>query len=387
VTGIDKVVLAYSGGLDTSIILKWIKQAYDCEVVALTADLGQEEELDGLEEKAEATGAIKARIQDLREEFARDFVFPALRAGAVYEGRYLLGTSLARPLITKQMVEVAREEGAQAIAHGATGKGNDQVRFELAAMALAPDLQVIAPWREWELASRSDLLAFARENGIPLPGGEGAPYSCDRNLMHLSFEGGELEDPWQEPGPGTYVLTAETNPGYYTMYTDAQGRERHTIKPKNAIADQAEEITLSLYSKQFAKTYVVCEEPSAEFPAHIGLPLELVPTQDISKLQPGDTLELKVHLNGQPYTGQGTWDASLNGFSTVAGDNFYPKTKVSGDMVRIPIPHPGRWYVRYYIKVDAQTPEQKEKYSQMKRTATLVFQIPNHPKRPEKKAH
>lgn len=187
--------------------------------------------------------------------------------------------------------------------------------------------------------------------------------------------------------PGTYVLTAETNPGYYTMYTDKKGRKRHTIKPKSAIADQAEEITLSLYSKQFAKTYVVCEEPSADFPAHIGLPLELVPTKDISKLQPGDTLELKVYFDGQPYTGQGTWDASLNGFSTVAEDNFYPKTKVSGDTLRIPIPHTGRWYVRYYIKVDAQTPEQKEKYSQMKRTATLVFQIPNHPKRPEKKSH
>ena len=204
---VDKVVLAYSGGLDTSIILTWLRQAYGCEVVTLTADLGQEEELEGLEDKALATGAIKARVQDLQEEFARDFVFPALRAGAIYEGRYLLGTSLARPLITKQLVEVAREEGAQAIAHGATGKGNDQVRFELAAMALAPELKVIAPWREWDLASRSDLLAFAEKNGIPLPGGEGAPYSCDRNLMHLSFEGGELEDPWQEPGPGTYVLT------------------------------------------------------------------------------------------------------------------------------------------------------------------------------------
>lgn len=206
-SGVDKVVLAYSGGLDTSIILKWIKQAYDCEVITLTADLGQEEELDNIEEKAEATGAYKAFVQDVREEFARDFVFPALRAAAVYEGRYLLGTSLARPLISKKMVELARQEGAQAIAHGATGKGNDQVRFELAAMALDPELKVIAPWREWELGSRSDLLQFARDNDIPVPGGESAPYSCDRNLMHLSFEGGELEDPWQEPGEGTYVLT------------------------------------------------------------------------------------------------------------------------------------------------------------------------------------
>ncbi|MFO7876048.1 MAG: argininosuccinate synthase [Desulfovermiculus sp.] len=204
---INKVVLAYSGGLDTSVILKWIQQKYECEVIALTADLGQEEELSGLEDKARATGASKAYILDVQEEFARDFVFPALRANAVYEGRYLLGTSLARPLITRHMVEVARQEGAQAVAHGATGKGNDQVRFELAAMGLAPDLKTIAPWREWELKSRTDLIEFAKKNGIPVPVTQDKPYSCDRNLLHLSFEGGELEDPWQEPGPGTYTLT------------------------------------------------------------------------------------------------------------------------------------------------------------------------------------
>ena len=204
---IDKVVLAYSGGLDTSVILKWIQQKYECEVIALTADLGQEEELSGLEDKALATGASKAYILDVQEEFARDFVFPALRANAVYEGRYLLGTSLARPLISRHMVQVARQEGAQAVAHGATGKGNDQVRFELAAMGLAPDVKTIAPWREWELKSRTDLIAFAKKNGIPVPVTQDKPYSCDRNLLHLSFEGGELEDPWQEPGPGTYTLT------------------------------------------------------------------------------------------------------------------------------------------------------------------------------------
>lgn len=206
-TEIKKVVLAYSGGLDTSIILKWIQQAYQCEVITFTADLGQDEELEGIEDKAQATGAKKAYILDLQEEFARDFIFPAFRAAAMYEGRYLLGTSLARPLISKYLVEIAHKEGAQAIAHGATGKGNDQVRFELTSMALAPELKTIAPWREWSLKSRSDLIAFARENNIPVPVTQEKPYSCDRNLLHLSFEGGELEDPWQEPGPGTYLLT------------------------------------------------------------------------------------------------------------------------------------------------------------------------------------
>jgi argininosuccinate synthase len=203
---IERVVLAYSGGLDTSVILKWIKQTYGCEVITLTADLGQEEELDGIDDKARNTGAVKAYVQDVQEEFARDFIFPAFRAGAVYEGRYLLGTSLARPLISKQLVEVARLEGAQAVAHGATGKGNDQVRFELATMALAPDLKTIAPWREWDLNSRSDLIQFAKDNDIPTPVTRDKPYSCDRNLLHLSFEGGELEDPWCEPGQGTWQL-------------------------------------------------------------------------------------------------------------------------------------------------------------------------------------
>ena len=205
---INKVVLAYSGGLDTSVILKWIKNNYNCEVVTLTADLGQEEELEGIEDKALDSGASAGYVQDLQEEFAREFVFPAFRASAIYEGRYLLGTSLARPLISKQLVQVARKEGADAIAHGATGKGNDQVRFELAIMALAPDLKVISPWREWDLVSRSDLLQFAEQNKISVSaGGKGTPYSCDRNLLHLSFEGGELEDPWLEAGRGTYFLS------------------------------------------------------------------------------------------------------------------------------------------------------------------------------------
>jgi argininosuccinate synthase len=203
---VNKVVLAYSGGLDTSVILKWITQAYGCEVVTLTCDLGQEEELAGVDAKARATGAVRAYVEDVREEFARDFIFPMLRAGAVYEGRYLLGTAIARPLIAKKLVEIAAREGADAVAHGATGKGNDQVRFELGVKALAPELAVIAPWRIWDLKSRSDLNAFAEKHGIPLSSGA-KRYSMDRNMLHLSFEGAELEDPWQEAGPGSYVMT------------------------------------------------------------------------------------------------------------------------------------------------------------------------------------
>ncbi|WP_022661592.1 argininosuccinate synthase [Paucidesulfovibrio longus] len=205
-SSIKKVVLAYSGGLDTSVILKWIKKHYNCEVVTLTADLGQGEELDGIEDKALRTGASKAFVEDLREEFVRDYIFPAFRANAIYEGRYLLGTSIARPLIAKRMVEIANMEDAQAVAHGATGKGNDQVRFELAAMGLDPRLKTIAPWREWDLKSRSDLMAFAEENGIPIPVSRTKPWSIDANLLHVSFEGGELEDPWNAPGPDCFRL-------------------------------------------------------------------------------------------------------------------------------------------------------------------------------------
>jgi argininosuccinate synthase len=203
---VKKVVLAYSGGLDTSVILKWLQEEYRCEVVTLTCDLGQEEELSGVDQKALDTGAVKAYVEDAREEFARDFIFPLLRSGAVYENRYLLGTSIARPLIGKMLVAVARAEKADAIAHGATGKGNDQVRFELTVNALAPDLAVIAPWRVWNLKSRSDLTAFAEKRGIPLSSAS-KRYSMDRNMLHLSFEGAELEDPWSEAGPGTYIMT------------------------------------------------------------------------------------------------------------------------------------------------------------------------------------
>jgi argininosuccinate synthase len=203
---INKVVLAYSGGMDTSVILKWLQVKYACQVITLTCDLGQEEDLDGVDKKAKNTGAVKAYVEDVREEFAEDFIFPAFRAGAIYEDRYLLGTSIARPLIAKRLVEIARENGADAVAHGATGKGNDQVRFELTVNALAPDIQVIAPWRVWELKSRTDLVAFAEKHGIPLSSGS-KHYSMDRNMLHLSFEGGELEDPWLEAQAGSFVMT------------------------------------------------------------------------------------------------------------------------------------------------------------------------------------
>ncbi|SHF55024.1 argininosuccinate synthase [Desulfacinum infernum DSM 9756] len=206
---VKKVVLAYSGGLDTSIILKWLIETYQCEVVAFAADLGQGEDLSGIEEKALKTGAVKARVEDLKEEFVRDFVFPAFRANVIYEGQYLLGTSIARPLIAKKQVEIAREEGADAVSHGATGKGNDQVRFELTYMALDPSLKVIAPWREWNLKSRKALLDFAHRHGIPVPVTKEKPYSCDANLLHISYEGGILEDPWNEPDPSMFTLTVD----------------------------------------------------------------------------------------------------------------------------------------------------------------------------------
>ena len=195
-----KIILAYSGGLDTSVILTWLKQNYDAEIIAFCADIGQEEELDGLTEKALRTGAAKCIIEDLREEFARNFIFPMFQAGAIYEGQYFLGTSIARPLIAKRMVEIARAESAEAIAHGATGKGNDQVRFELTAAALAPELKVIAPWRvkkfRQQFPGRAELIAFANENKIPVEASVTKPYSMDRNLLHISYESGVLEDPW-----------------------------------------------------------------------------------------------------------------------------------------------------------------------------------------------
>jgi argininosuccinate synthase len=210
-----KIVLAYSGGLDTSIILRWLKETYDAEIIAFCADIGQAEELEGLEAKALSTGATKFVIDDLREEFARDFIFPMLQAGAIYEGQYFLGTSIARPLIAKRMVEIARAEKADAIAHGATGKGNDQVRFELTAAALAPELQVIAPWREErfrkKFPGRAEMIAYAAAQNIPVEASAAKPYSMDRNLLHISFESGMLEDPWfdasSEEARGMYKLS------------------------------------------------------------------------------------------------------------------------------------------------------------------------------------
>jgi argininosuccinate synthase len=199
----EKIVLAYSGGLDTSVILKWLKETYDAEIIAFTADIGQKDELDGLEAKALKTGASKVYIDDLRDEFAKDFIYPMFQSGALYEGQYLLGTSIARPLIAKRMVEIARAEGATAIAHGATGKGNDQVRFELTAAALAPELGVIAPWRldefREEFPGRAEMIAYAEKHGIPVTASAAKPYSTDRNLLHISFESGMLEDPWFDP--------------------------------------------------------------------------------------------------------------------------------------------------------------------------------------------
>jgi argininosuccinate synthase len=219
---VNKVVLAYSGGLDTSVILKWLKETYECEVVAFAADLGQGEELDEVRVKAKATGASEVFIDDLQEEFVRDYVFPAFRAGAIYESQYLLGTSLARPLIAKRQIEIAKQTGSEAVSHGATGKGNDQVRFELTYQALAPEIKIIAPWREWDLNSREVLIAYAKKHGIPVPVTRKRPYSSDRNLLHISFEGGILEDPWAAPPDDMFLLS---------------------VSPKDA-PDQAQEIVI-----------------------------------------------------------------------------------------------------------------------------------------------
>ena len=204
---VKKVVLAYSGGLDTSVILRWLIETYDCKVVAFCADLGQGEDLAAVREKALKTGASKVYVDDLREEFVKDYVFPMLRANAVYEGSYLLGTSIARPLIAKRQIEIAVQEKADTVSHGATGKGNDQVRFELAYYALKPDVKVIAPWRTWNLDSRRELLDYAARHGIPVPVTREKPYSVDRNLFHISYEGGVLEDPWSEPPADMFLWT------------------------------------------------------------------------------------------------------------------------------------------------------------------------------------
>ncbi len=209
-SGVNKVVLAYSGGLDTSVILKWLQEEYGCEVVTFTADIGQGEEVEPARAKAESMGVKEIYVDDLREEFVRDYVFPMFRANTVYEGEYLLGTSIARPLIAKRLVEIANETGAEAISHGATGKGNDQVRFELGAYALKPDVKIIAPWREWDLLSREKLMQYTEEHGIPVEmkrDGKKSPYSMDANLLHISYEGYDLEDPWTEPSEDMWRWT------------------------------------------------------------------------------------------------------------------------------------------------------------------------------------
>jgi len=241
---INKVVLAYSGGLDTSIILKWLQDVYDCEVVTFTADIGQGEEVEPARVKAKAMGIKDVYIEDLREEFARDYVFPMFRANTIYEGEYLLGTSIARPLIAKRLVEIAAEVGAEAISHGATGKGNDQVRFELGAYALSPDIKVIAPWREWDLNSRQSLLDYAEKHGIPveMKRGKKSPYSMDANLLHISYEGDILEDPWTEPEESMW---------------------RWTVSPENA-PDEATYVELT-----YAKGDIVAIDGKAMSPAEV----------------------------------------------------------------------------------------------------------------------
>ncbi|MDX9974432.1 MAG: argininosuccinate synthase [FCB group bacterium] len=208
-SNVKKIVLAYSGGLDTSVILKWLQETYKADIVAFIADVGQGEELEPARVKAINTGACATHVADLREEFARDFVFPTMKANALYEGTYMLGTSIARPLIAKAQIETLRAEGADAVSHGSTGKGNDQVRFELTYFALEPNVKIIAPWREWDLTSRAKLVAYAEKHGIPVPVTAAKPYSSDRNLLHISFEGGILEDPWAEPPADMYLLSQD----------------------------------------------------------------------------------------------------------------------------------------------------------------------------------
>lgn len=242
-SNINKVVLAYSGGLDTSVILKWLKDQYDCEVVTFTADIGQGEEVEPARAKAEALGVSEIFIEDLVEEYVRDFVFPMFRANTVYEGEYLLGTSIARPLIAKRLIEIAKETGADAIAHGATGKGNDQVRFELGAYALNPDIKIIAPWREWDLNSREDLLAYAEQHNIPIEAKRdgGSPYSMDANLLHISYEGGELEDPWCAPNEDMWLWSvAPENAPDEAAFIDI------TFEKGDAIAINGESMTPDL---------------------------------------------------------------------------------------------------------------------------------------------
>jgi argininosuccinate synthase len=243
-SNINKVVLAYSGGLDSSIIVKWLIEQYGCEVIAYSADVGQGKELQGLEEKALKTGASKLYVEDLKEEFARDFIFFAIKANAIYEGNYMMGTSIARPLIAKRQIEIARIEKADAVCHGATGKGNDQVRFELTFYALEPNIKIIAPWREWSFGSRNELIEYAHKHGIEVPVSKEKPYSMDRNLMHISYEGGILEDTWNEPDESMFLTTvspekAPDKPTYVEiMFEDGVpvGVDGQSMTPYNLIA-------------------------------------------------------------------------------------------------------------------------------------------------------
>ncbi len=236
-------MLAYSGGLDTSIIVKWLIAEYDADVIAFIADVGQNENIKAAREKALATGASKAIVANLKEEFARDFIFPALKTGAVYEGSYLLGTSLARPLIARRQVEIALKEKAFAVSHGATGKGNDQVRFELVYQTFAPNLRIIAPWREWDFSSRADLLGFAKKHGIKIPVTKSKPYSCDRNLFHTSYEGGILEDPWVEPDEAMFEMTVSA--------------QKTPDKPEYVEIDFAKGVPARLNGKKFSPANLI----------------------------------------------------------------------------------------------------------------------------------
>ena len=243
-SNIKKIVLAYSGGLDTSVILKWLKETYKCKVVAFAADLGQGDDLAEVAKKAKATGADEVFVEDLKQEFVWNFVWPMFRANALYEGAYMLGTSIARPLIAKAQVEVAKKTGADAVSHGATGKGNDQVRFELTYQALAPELKIIVPWREWDLQGRADCVAYAKKHGIPVPVTKEKPYSSDANLLHISFEGGILEDPWAEPPAEMFVMTkspqeAPDKPHYLEIHFeqgDAVEVDGQRLSPANLLA-------------------------------------------------------------------------------------------------------------------------------------------------------
>jgi argininosuccinate synthase len=281
-TAVRKVVLAYSGGLDTSVIVRWLQETYGCEVVTFTADIGQGEEVEPAREKAKLLGVKEIHIEDLREEFARDFVFPMFRANAIYEGEYLLGTSIARPLIAKRLVEIAQATGADAVSHGATGKGNDQVRFELGAYALMPGVKVIAPWREWDLTSREKLLAYCETHGIPveMKRGKKSPYSMDANLLHISYEGGGLEDPWWKPEEEMW---------------------RWSVSPQRA-PDKATEIELG-----FRRGDVVCIDGVAMSPAQVMLKLnEIAGANGIGRLDLVENRYVGMKSRGAYETPAGT---------------------------------------------------------------------------------